>query len=237
MKAESLADLIRMTLPSSASDDEGTIKRTTGKTTLPRAWRPKAERELKLDSGESHENLHSPRRQGSNRLARGLRVWKNSPRLEVIGTLDELNSMLGLIRIEPLPEEIERILGPLAERIVRRGKRIGLGRCGRIVPPGDRQRAHPGLGSNHRSVPGQVAAHQGVYSARRGPIGGHVSYCQDDLPEGRAASGCPCPERPKRRASRNVGVHKSFERSDVCACTLSQCRGRYRRCTVEKSVN
>ena len=41
MRAESLADLIRMTLSSSAAKDEGAIKRTTGKTTLARSPAPK----------------------------------------------------------------------------------------------------------------------------------------------------------------------------------------------------
>ena len=54
---------------------------------------------------------------GETGLLGGMRVWKNSPRLDVIGTLDELNSTLGLIRAERLPEEIDRILGRLQNEL------------------------------------------------------------------------------------------------------------------------
>jgi cob(I)alamin adenosyltransferase len=49
---------------------------------------------------------------GETSLAAGERVAKNSPRLEVCGTLDELNAVLGLVRAEKsLPEEIDLLLG------------------------------------------------------------------------------------------------------------------------------
>ena len=61
---------------------------------------------------------------GQTGLLGGLQVWKNSPRLGVVGALDELNSMLGLIRAEPLPEEIERILEPLQNELFVAGSEL-----------------------------------------------------------------------------------------------------------------
>jgi len=61
---------------------------------------------------------------GQTGLLGGHRVWKNSPCLEVIGALDELNSMLGLIRAEPLPEEVSRILEPLQNALFVAGSEL-----------------------------------------------------------------------------------------------------------------
>lgn len=44
---------------------------------------------------------------GETSLFSGGRVGKAHPRIEAYGTLDELNSLLGLLRIEPLPEEAD----------------------------------------------------------------------------------------------------------------------------------
>jgi cob(I)alamin adenosyltransferase len=49
---------------------------------------------------------------GTTGLLGGNRVSKDTARLELCGTLDELNAMLGLARAEGLPEEAD---GPLAE--------------------------------------------------------------------------------------------------------------------------
>lgn len=50
---------------------------------------------------------------GETGLSGGRRVGKDLPRLEACGTVDELNSLLGLARAEPLPEDVERVLGRL----------------------------------------------------------------------------------------------------------------------------
>ena len=47
---------------------------------------------------------------GSTGLGDGSRTWKNTPRMTVIGELDELNSMLGLLLTEPLPGEARATL-------------------------------------------------------------------------------------------------------------------------------
>ncbi len=61
---------------------------------------------------------------GETDLLGRARVWKNSPRLDVIGTLDELNSTLGLIRVEHLPEEIDRILERLQNDLFSAGTEL-----------------------------------------------------------------------------------------------------------------
>ena len=43
---------------------------------------------------------------GTTGLADGSRVDKDSPRIEIIGTIDELNSLIGLILTETMPEEV-----------------------------------------------------------------------------------------------------------------------------------
>jgi len=47
---------------------------------------------------------------GETGLFAGPRVGKDMPRIEVCGTIDELNAVLGLARTEPLPAETDRLL-------------------------------------------------------------------------------------------------------------------------------
>jgi cob(I)alamin adenosyltransferase len=47
---------------------------------------------------------------GETDLVGGDRVRKDTPRLEVCGTLDELNAVLGMARAESLPEDVDRLL-------------------------------------------------------------------------------------------------------------------------------
>ena len=61
---------------------------------------------------------------GETGLLGGVRVWKNSPRLDVIGTLDELNATLGLLRTERLPEEIDRLLERLQNELFNAGTEL-----------------------------------------------------------------------------------------------------------------
>jgi cob(I)alamin adenosyltransferase len=61
---------------------------------------------------------------GETGLLGGASVWKNSPRMDVIGTLDELNAELGLLRTERLPEEIDRLLERLQNELFSAGSEI-----------------------------------------------------------------------------------------------------------------
>jgi len=47
---------------------------------------------------------------GTTGLADGTRVDKNNPRIEAIGTIDELNSWIGLLLAETLPENVRSSL-------------------------------------------------------------------------------------------------------------------------------
>jgi len=47
---------------------------------------------------------------GETALFAGPRVGKDMPRIEVCGTIDELSAVLGLVRAEPLREEVDRLL-------------------------------------------------------------------------------------------------------------------------------
>ncbi|HEY8085728.1 MAG TPA: cob(I)yrinic acid a,c-diamide adenosyltransferase [Methylophilaceae bacterium] len=47
---------------------------------------------------------------GSTGLGDGSRTAKNSPRVEAMGDVDELNSILGVLMVETMPESIHKIL-------------------------------------------------------------------------------------------------------------------------------
>jgi cob(I)alamin adenosyltransferase len=48
--------------------------------------------------------------QGETGLADGSRVAKDSPRIAALGDVDELNSALGLLLVEPMPDEVRDLL-------------------------------------------------------------------------------------------------------------------------------
>lgn len=48
--------------------------------------------------------------QGTTGLGDGTRVPKDHPRVEAYGTLDELNSLLGVLLAEPLPDDLRAVL-------------------------------------------------------------------------------------------------------------------------------
>jgi len=47
---------------------------------------------------------------GRTHLCAGPRVAKDDPHIEACGTVDELNAWLGLVRAEPLPQDIDALL-------------------------------------------------------------------------------------------------------------------------------
>ncbi|HSN19740.1 MAG TPA: cob(I)yrinic acid a,c-diamide adenosyltransferase [Usitatibacter sp.] len=50
---------------------------------------------------------------GTTGLGDGSRVGKDSPRIEVLGNLDELNSAIGCVLAEPVPDAVRVILAPV----------------------------------------------------------------------------------------------------------------------------
>ncbi|MGH8279525.1 MAG: cob(I)yrinic acid a,c-diamide adenosyltransferase [Gammaproteobacteria bacterium] len=54
---------------------------------------------------------------GTTGLADGTRVAKDDLRVEAYGTLDELNSALGVLLAEPLPDDIRQALAPIQHEL------------------------------------------------------------------------------------------------------------------------
>jgi cob(I)alamin adenosyltransferase len=79
---------------------------------------------------------------GETGLVGGQRVSKNTPRLEVCGTYDELNAHLGLVRCEPgLPENVDQLLDQFQNDLFNAGSEMA------TVPPAQPQ--CPVLGEEH----------------------------------------------------------------------------------------
>ena len=61
---------------------------------------------------------------GETMLPDGTRVFKDAAVLEVCGTIDELNSALGLVRAEPLGEQLDRLLERVQHDLCRVGAEL-----------------------------------------------------------------------------------------------------------------
>lgn len=55
--------------------------------------------------------------QGSTGLGDGSRIAKDHPRIEAIGAVDELNSVLGLVLAHRLPEDLSEVLEAIQHRL------------------------------------------------------------------------------------------------------------------------
>ena len=78
---------------------------------------------------------------GETDLLHGIRVPKDAALLEVCGTLDELNAVLGLARCEPLPEGTSALLERIQHRLFDLGAELvaaGSGQTGQtLIGPQD----------------------------------------------------------------------------------------------------
>jgi len=54
---------------------------------------------------------------GDTALYGGERVPKDDPRIDAYGSVDELNSVLGLVRTDEVPEAVDRVVGVLQEQL------------------------------------------------------------------------------------------------------------------------
>lgn len=63
---------------------------------------------------------------GTTGLAGGERLAKDSPRIEAIGSIDELNSHLGLLLSDPLPDDLREALSPLQHRLFDLGGELAM---------------------------------------------------------------------------------------------------------------
>ena len=62
--------------------------------------------------------------QGETGLFGGPRVGKNDPRIEAYGTVDELNSVLGLVRCEPLPAAVADLIARIQNELFSLGAEL-----------------------------------------------------------------------------------------------------------------
>ena len=73
---------------------------------------------------------------GATDLPDGSRVPKDAARLEACGAVDELGALLGLARAEPLPPEIDRLLGDAQNALFTVGAELAAGDPARMsLPP------------------------------------------------------------------------------------------------------
>ena len=63
---------------------------------------------------------------GSTGLGDNTRVSKNSPRPHAMGDVDELNSQLGLLLCEPLPDGVRTLLGDVQHQLFNLGGELSI---------------------------------------------------------------------------------------------------------------
>jgi len=71
---------------------------------------------------------------GTTGLGDGSRVAKDSPRIEAIGTVDELNSTIGLVLVEDLPAPIEALLTDIQHDLFDLGGELSIPGHSAITP-------------------------------------------------------------------------------------------------------
>ncbi len=91
---------------------------------------------------------------GTTGLGDGSRIDKNSPRIATLGDIDELNSAIGLLRTEPLPQAIDTLLAHVQNDLFDMGAEICI--------PG-----HTALSTEHVLRLDQALAH---YNSELGPL-------------------------------------------------------------------
>ncbi|MBN2579041.1 MAG: cob(I)yrinic acid a,c-diamide adenosyltransferase [Pirellulales bacterium] len=64
---------------------------------------------------------------GETALPGGRRVKKNHPRVDACGAVDELNAVLGLIRVEGFPPEVDRLLEQIQNDLFSAGADLAVG--------------------------------------------------------------------------------------------------------------
>jgi len=138
--------------------------------------------------------------QGETSLADGSRVPKNAPRVAAYGTVDEVNCLLGMVRLEVLPE-------PLDEEILRLQQELfDLGADLATPLTAGQQEAHlPRIGADHvQRLEGLIAA----AAAKLVPLTSFI------LPGGsRAAATLHLARAVSRRAERTLLDARAAEQS------------------------
>jgi cob(I)alamin adenosyltransferase len=142
---------------------------------------------------------------GETGLLSGVRVWKNSPRLDVIGTLDELNATLGLLRSERLPEQTDRLLEQLQNELFDAGTELA------AASPAESP--CPAISARHIQ---EIEATIDQYDAKLPPLTGFV------LPGGvRSAAMFHVARTICRRAERQLAALVQLDRQAVSPSMLA----------------
>lgn len=63
---------------------------------------------------------------GTTGLANGQRLAKHHPRVHALGDVDELNSLLGLLRTEPLPPDVDAVFADIQQRLFDLGAELAV---------------------------------------------------------------------------------------------------------------
>ena len=113
---------------------------------------------------------------GTTGLGDGSRIAKNSPRVEAIGSVDELNSLVGLLNSSPgLPDDISRLLLRIQHDLFDLGGELAVPR----LEEGPVQMVHPAvskLPATEPALPGRRRAAPSGGSERERAWGLHVSH-------------------------------------------------------------
>lgn len=121
--------------------------------------------------------------QGTTGLGDGSRIDKDAPRVIALGDIDELNSVIGLLRTEELPDDIDTLLKRIQHDLFDMGAEVCI--------PG-----HTALSEAHVHALDQALAH---YNAELGKLEEFI------LPGGtRAAAQAHVARTVCRRAERNI---------------------------------
>ena len=72
--------------------------------------------------------------QGSTSLGDGTRVEKDHPRIELLGSLDELNCFIGLLRTEPLSDSLDLQLSHIQNDLFHLGAEVAVPQHTRLSP-------------------------------------------------------------------------------------------------------
>jgi len=125
---------------------------------------------------------------GQTCLPDGTRVPKDAPVLEACGTIDELNSALGLVRAEPLDEQLDRLLEQVQHELFQVGAGVA-----QYDPPGN---ATGRIGPQHVQAIEEAIDR---FDQELEPLSGFI------LPSGtRAAAGLHLARTVCRRAERRL---------------------------------
>lgn len=126
---------------------------------------------------------------GTTGLADGSRVPKDGLRIEALGTIDELNSVVGMMRAEKLPADMNEELAEIQQRLFDAGGELSL----------------PGTGMITESHVAQLEEWLNKYNDKLPPLKEFI------LPGGgRAAATCHLARAVCRRAERVMwGLHRS----------------------------